>query len=40
MHVIEKSVGRRSSVRRFIERLVYLPGAIVLLYGFWLSITA
>ena len=22
------------------QRLVYLPGALVLLYGFWLSLTA
>ena len=22
------------------ERLVYLPGGLVLLYGFWLSLTA
>ena len=25
---------------RFLERLVYLPGALVLAYGFWLSLTA
>lgn len=24
---------------RFRQRLVYLPGALVLLYGFWLSLT-
>jgi len=25
---------------RIRERLVYLPGGLVLLYGFWLSLTA
>ena len=25
---------------RFRQRLVYLPGALVLAYGFWLSLTA
>ena len=25
---------------RFSHRLVYLPGAVVLIYGFWLSLTA
>ncbi|MGB5329792.1 MAG: hypothetical protein WBO58_16365 [Gammaproteobacteria bacterium] len=24
----------------FSHRLVYLPGAVVLIYGFWLSLTA
>jgi hypothetical protein len=24
----------------FSHRLVYLPGALVLIYGFWLSLTA
>ena len=26
--------------QRLSQRLVYLPGALVLLYGFWLSLTA
>ena len=25
---------------RFKQRLVYLPGALILLYGFWLSLGA
>ena len=25
---------------RLAERLVYLPGALVLIYGFWLSLSA
>ena len=24
---------------RIVERLVYLPGALVLMYGFWLSLS-
>ena len=25
---------------RMLDRLLYLPGALVLVYGFWLSLTA
>ncbi len=28
------------SWNRFVERLVFLPGALVLIYGFWLSLSA
>ncbi len=30
--------ARRQRPRRY-ERLLYLPGAVVLVYGFWLSLT-
>jgi hypothetical protein len=35
-----RSLFRKPSPQRIVERLVYLPGALVLIYGFWLTFTA
>ena len=42
MHRLDYRHSYRSSNlwMRFRQRLVYLPGALVLAYGFWLSLNA
>ncbi len=42
MHKLEiRHTGRPMGLWvRLRQRLIYLPGAVVLLYGFWLSLSA
>ena len=41
MHKLDFHLRRGvSGWTRIRERLIYLPGAVVLIYGFWLSLSA